>query len=304
MSFSSAGELPPQAQAAREFAKPQAAAVGPMRPREMLPMPAAAPPGTEDDWTRLRIPKVPDCAAFATQEAHSIAALQIGLTDCAARVLITCAPDQKEQLPPPRRRTWHPFIGLLAEKGEVPVPEPHTVPMESLFSLRDRQQQIAIEELQTLDRRENRYILARKEDYPHDLRLLRWRFRDLKAAPFVEDSYRFPDRPIVNDLLALNRAYRQHLDVRQSVELRHWWEIRAAMQETQLLYNIWDKVRDARCDYYYITVRRKALLELRELLGYEDYYAGDLPPVVPTWRFRRVERPPAAPSPSSIAVGP
>jgi hypothetical protein len=47
-------------------------------------------------------------------------------------------------------------------------------------------------------------------------------------------------------------------------------------------------VRDARCDYYYVTVRRLALKRLRELVGDEAYYAGNLPPCVPIWRLQEM----------------
>src|SRR5205823_12083434 len=118
--------------------------------------------------------------------------------------------------------------------------------------------------------------------------LLRRRFYDLLDAPSLNDSLRFPDRATVNDFIALNAAYRQHLDVRQPVELAHWWELRAAAQEAELLHQVWDMVRDARCEYYYVTVRRQALKRLRELVGDEAYYSGKLPPSVPVWRFQKM----------------
>ncbi|CAN5220011.1 hypothetical protein BH10PLA2_BH10PLA2_39970 [soil metagenome] len=139
---------------------------------------------------------------------------------------------------------------------------------------------------QILDPREVKDILARPDDFLSDLALVRRRYRDLINAPAVEDSQRFPDRALVNDLLAFNRAYRQYIDVRQPVELVHSWELRVTLQETERLYQIWDRVREANCDYYYVGVRREALKKLRELVGDEAYYSGTLPPAVPSWRFR------------------
>jgi hypothetical protein len=106
-----------------------------------------------------------------------------------------------------------------------------------------------------LDPREAKYILARPEDFATDLNLLQRRYHELMNAPAVADCDRLPDRATVNNLLAFNRAYRQHIDIRQPVELLRWWELRVALQETDRLYQIWDAVRDARCDYYYVTVR-------------------------------------------------
>jgi hypothetical protein len=169
----------------------------------------------------------------------------------------------------------------------TPPDAPEGAGLEGYAYLRPTVQALAVQ-WEVLDPREVRYILARPEDFVADLTLLRRRFQDLANAPNLSDGLRFPDRATVNDFLAFNRAYRQHIDVRQPVELAHWWELRTALQETDQLYQIWDMVRDARCDYYYVTVRRQALKRLRELIGEEDYYAGRLPPVVPVWRFQRI----------------
>ena len=149
-------------------------------------------------------------------------------------------------------------------------------------------QRLAIQ-WEILDPREVRYVLTRPEDFASDLKLLQRRYQDLNTAPPLQDCMRFPDRALVSDLLAFNRAYRQHLDSQQSVELVRWWELREAIQETDRLYQVWDTVRDARCEYYYVTVRRQALKRLRDTIGPESYYTGRLPPHVPTWRFQQID---------------
>jgi hypothetical protein len=65
--------------------------------------------------------------------------------------------------------------------------------------------------------------------------------------------------------------------------------ITQAINETQQLYHVWDAVRDARCEFYYVTVRRQALLKLRGLIGENDYYEAKLPPYVPIWRFTEIK---------------
>ena len=164
--------------------------------------------------------------------------------------------------------------------GSVPNPEWYAVLKGSLHTL-------AVE-WEILDPREVRYVLARPEDFTSDLNLLRRRYQELADAPPVGDSLRFPNRTAINELLAVNRAYRQHIDVRQPGEPSRWWELRGALQETDNLYHVWDTARDAGCEYYYVTVRRQALSRLRELLGPADYYAGKLPPHLPMWRFQEI----------------
>ncbi|HXG10455.1 MAG TPA: hypothetical protein VNK04_11900 [Gemmataceae bacterium] len=176
-------------------------------------------------------------------------------------------------------------VALLTAPPEAPEP---SVSADAYARLQPVLQAAALK-WEILDQREVRYVLTRPEDFASDLKLLRRRYHDLIDAPPLMDCLRFPDRAVVSELLAFNRAYRQHLDTCLTVELVHWWELREALQETDRLYQVWDTVRDARCDYYYVTVRRQALKRLREMLGEEAYYSGTLPPHVPIWRFQRID---------------
>ena len=58
-------------------------------------------------------------------------------------------------------------------------------------------------------------------------------------------------------------------------------------RETQA--GVWDAIRDSRCEYYYITVRRQALERVRDTIGVVAYYNGNYPPHVPVWRFRKID---------------
>jgi hypothetical protein len=175
---------------------------------------------------------------------------------------------------------------LLAAAILVQPPDtPETAPPPELLPVVRLAMQTLAVEWEILDPREVRYVLARPEDFTSDINLLRRRHAELGDAPPAQDCCRFPERTTVNEYLAFNRAYRQQIDVRQPGEPARWWELRTALQETDYLYQIWDTVRDARCEYYYVTVRRQALKRLREMLGEEAYYSGQLPPYVPLWRF-------------------
>jgi hypothetical protein len=128
------------------------------------------------------------------------------------------------------------FVLLTTAPG---TPDPAGLP--GLYpALRQPMQALAVH-WEILDPREARFILARAEDFGADLTLLRRRYQELADAPPLADSQRFPDRATVNDLLAFNRAYRQHVDIRQPVELVHWWELRTALQETDHLYQVWTR---------------------------------------------------------------
>jgi len=183
--------------------------------------------------------------------------------------------------------TFDYLLAVALLTAPVEAPEPVTTP-EVHATLLPSLQALALE-WEILDPREARYLLTRMEDFSSDLKLLRRRYHELADAPPLNDGLRFPDRAVISDLLAFNRSYRQHIDNRQALESTHWWELNETLQETDRLYQIWDTLRDARCDYYYVTVRRQALKRLRDMLGEQAYYSGCLPPHVPIWRFQRID---------------
>jgi hypothetical protein len=170
---------------------------------------------------------------------------------------------------------------LTADAREAP-PEP----VEQFITVRPAVQQLALA-WEVLDPREVKYVLSRPEDFSGDLRLLRRRCAELADAPPLHDALRFPDRSLVNDLLTFNRTYKQNVDLMLALDRSRAAELQEVLAESERLYQVWDLVRDSRCDYYYITVRRQALKKLRDQLGDEAYYSGALPPHVPVWRFAR-----------------
>jgi hypothetical protein len=176
-------------------------------------------------------------------------------------------------------------VALLTTPGD---PSDSAGAFDHFASARPTVQAVAIH-WEILDTREVKYVLSRAEDVNGDLKLLRRRWDDLADAPPLHDCMRFPDRALISDLLAFNRSYRQQLENRQHLELVYGWELREVVGEVDRLYQIWDTARDARCEYYYISVRRQALKKLRDLVGDQAYYSGALPPHVPVWRFARID---------------
>jgi hypothetical protein len=138
-----------------------------------------------------------------------------------------------------------------------------------------------------LDPREQRSVLTRPDDLEGDLPMLRRRYQDLADAPPVIDGMRFPNRECAAELLAFNRAYHAHMLRLHDAEVQKRPDVEDALAETDKLYRIWDLVRDARSELYYVSVRRQALAALREALGPACYASGALPPHVPVWRFPR-----------------
>jgi hypothetical protein len=162
---------------------------------------------------------------------------------------------------------------------------PATAPSEEPTTrLRPALVQMALD-AEVLDPREERYYPAADDDDAHELSDLLDRFDALASAPHVEECRRFPDRKLVNDYLSFNRSYRNDLLARLAVDMVHADELRTALAETEQLYLIWNTLRDAQCEYYYVTVRRQSLTQLRDLIGMRGFYAGEMPPHVPYWHF-------------------
>jgi hypothetical protein len=90
-------------------------------------------------------------------------------------------------------------------------------------------------------------------------------------------------------MLGFNRVYRHHLSARVHLEPAFGEDLHAVIKETDQLYQVWDYIRDSRCEYYYITVRRHALKKVLESIGTEAFYNGVYPPSVPTWRFAAID---------------
>jgi hypothetical protein len=176
------------------------------------------------------------------------------------------------------------MLAVVLLTGPPSVADPDHL-QATIAALRQPLQSIAVQ-WEILDPREIRYILASPGDFVSDLGLLRRRHRDLAHAPVLRDCQRFPDRSTINGLLALNRAYRRELDRRQIHDPHEAQEIELAICDADLLYQAWDCLRDARSDFYYVTVRRQAFKRFKELIGEGAYYKGTLPPCVPLWRFR------------------
>jgi hypothetical protein len=135
-----------------------------------------------------------------------------------------------------------------------------------------------------LDPRETDY-LKNAQDFASDLKSLQGRFEEYRNAPRVAEVERFPGRDLAGDMLAFNRSYRDSVNNRLDLDMVHADELRTIIAETDLLYRIYDALRDARCEYFYVHYRRQALAQLRDLIGMEAYYSGQLPPHVPLWRI-------------------
>lgn len=97
--------------------------------------------------------------------------------------------------------------------------------------------------------------------------------------PHMECVHLFPiPRSQINEMLILNRANRQWLEMMREL---HGERFSVWLEVNKELYDVYDYLRDAMCPYYYVHIRRQALGKLLDKIGYDDFMAGRLPPVIP-----------------------
>jgi hypothetical protein len=181
------------------------------------------------------------------------------------------------------------ILALILLTGDGPAtPQDPSLLHKNLPAVRQAVVGLALD-WEILDSREAPGMLTSPESAGRDLEMLRRRYRDLRDAPSAADAYRFPGRAMINEYLAFNRAYKTFVESREPMEVGDRTDIRGAAQEADELYDIWNTLKEARTEYYYITVRRAALKRLRDLLGEDAYQGAILPPHVPIWRFQEVD---------------
>jgi hypothetical protein len=170
---------------------------------------------------------------------------------------------------------------LAAALLSAPADAPEPIPCEAAWpAVRDAVHAVALD-WQIMDPRETRYVFANRTDFVADLNLLRKRAADLADAPRLEACKGLPERRAANELVRQNREYRC------AVEARRPWEpdradlLHDAVCDADRLYRPWDALRDAQCDFYYVTVRRAALKKLRDAIGADAFAAGRMPLAVP-----------------------
>jgi hypothetical protein len=149
-------------------------------------------------------------------------------------------------------------------------------------------------ELQILDPKETKYSFLKDEEYDRDILYLRERWMKLKDAPRIEDFTGFPTRDQINESLNFNKKFMEYLVSQQGIMPE--FVLRYVMQETKECADVWTALSDAKCGFYYVPVKRAAMLKYKKFTqNIKDENGGDywtsrrLPPSFPYWRFRECD---------------
>ncbi len=125
-------------------------------------------------------------------------------------------------------------------------------------------------------------------DFSAELRYVRRHYRSLRFAPPLADCSWLPSPNLSRDVCCFNETYQAHLQMQRIIYPYRAEQIDAVMLETRQLYCVWDAVRRANSTGESWALRRRMLLRLRDSIGDEAYYRGDLPCWVPCFRFEGI----------------
>lgn len=122
--------------------------------------------------------------------------------------------------------------------------------------------------------------------------VLAWCLAAVTAAgdgrPALNDLARFPPLVVVEQEIRANLDYRRHAAARRTADPTRAADWNRVLAETDLIHAAWYALRWAHM-YEDRDQRADALARLRDYLGPEAYYAGQMPPGVPVWRLVPVD---------------
>ena len=122
-------------------------------------------------------------------------------------------------------------------------------------------------------------------DFNSELRYVRRHWRVLRNAPPLADCAWLPAPTFARELCCFNEGYQAHLQMQRVIYPHRAEQINEILNETRQLYVIWDAARRANSATEAWALRRRMLLRLRDSIGDEAYYRGELPCWVPCARF-------------------
>ena len=152
-------------------------------------------------------------------------------------------------------------------------------------------------ELEIMDERERPFFtkdLYANETQLDSIKIFYNRYQDLKDVPKIQsiNNYAPFNRNQIQDFIMFNRKFQNYLEQEMLLNVSNYKarECGDALHETKILFSFWDSVRDAKTEFYYIHVRRYGLKKVIGAIGEENFYNGNFPDSVPTWRFREMSR--------------
>ncbi len=152
----------------------------------------------------------------------------------------------------------------------------------------------ACHDLEIIDKREEDSLITPYPDQlEQQIEIMRERWKELAWQPYISDTYRFPSEEWLNQQKFFNRDTYNSYEKQAAFYTEHYknenqWYT-DALQAIDNSYNIYDVASKAMCEHYYVTTRRKWLIELKGMMGTDAYMSGRLPPAIPLEYLKRID---------------
>lgn len=121
-------------------------------------------------------------------------------------------------------------------------------------------------------------------EIPKQIRHIRDCWRDPNGLPVLLFNNRFDGhRTDVLRQLETNWRYQEYLQIR--IRIQPWRrDLRQALEDADLLYDIWNAIDDLRNRRSWRR-QRESIMFLRRTLGEEAFHLGQAPPMLPYWHM-------------------
>ncbi len=104
-----------------------------------------------------------------------------------------------------------------------------------------------------------------------------WFLLFFPQPPPLTDLEFLPPKQVCARLRYINSKLTEALMKERMMRPHKGWELTTAIARCELAEAVWNRLEDAHQDWNSEDYRRKALWNVRELLGEEAYYAGRVP---------------------------
>jgi hypothetical protein len=107
--------------------------------------------------------------------------------------------------------------------------------------------------------------------------------------PPLADAYRFGTVDQTKYACQINREYRSHLERQMAVNLHLEQQYSRMLQELDLRHNVWENLYWALWQWCSPGYRRERLANIRDIIGDDAYYAGQMPEPIPLHWLQRID---------------
>jgi len=124
-----------------------------------------------------------------------------------------------------------------------------------------------------------------REELSSAVYTLRYRYAEMQDCPWLETLGNLPRGKWIDECLALNWQFQQDLRARLNLTGFHEEQFKEALYEAEQLYAIWQWLFLATAENYGVCDRREALRNLREAIGHDAFWSGQVPFCLPLHRI-------------------